>query len=55
MLHQDFRRLLDALDHLNPTQIEGAQTKIMDLRQKTEAISEIEVRTPTRHDTHQAA
>ena len=44
MLHHDFRRLLDALGDLNPAQIEHAQTKIMDLRRKTEAISEIEAR-----------
>ena len=44
MLHHDFRRFLDALDRLNPAQIEDAQSKIMDLRRKTEAISEIEAR-----------
>lgn len=49
MLHHDFRRLLDALDDLNPAQIEDAQTKIRDLRRKTEAISEIEVRTNRDH------
>ncbi|MGP6086848.1 transposase [Antarctobacter jejuensis] len=45
MLHRDFRRFLDALDALNPAQIEDARTKIRDLRRTTEAISEIEVRT----------
>ena len=45
MLHHDFRRFLDNLDKLNPAQIEDAQTKIRDLRRKTEAISEIEART----------
>ena len=49
LLHHDFRRFLDALDKLNPTQIEDAQTKIQDLRQKTEAISEIEARTNQGH------
>ncbi|SPJ25909.1 hypothetical protein PAA8504_03761 [Palleronia abyssalis] len=49
MLHHDFRRLLDALDNLNPAQIEDAQTKIRDLRRKTEAISEIEARTNREH------
>ncbi|MCZ0962143.1 hypothetical protein OU682_10985, partial [Paracoccus sp. EF6] len=49
MLHHDFRRLLDALDDLNPAQIEDAQTKIRDLRRKTEAISEIEARTNRDH------
>ncbi|MGR3564685.1 MAG: IS1595 family transposase [Heliomarina sp.] len=44
MLHHDFRRFLDALDRLNPAQIEDAQSKIRDLRRKTEAISEIEAR-----------
>lgn len=42
MLHHDFRRFLDKL---NPAQIEDAQTKIRDLRRKTEAISEFEART----------
>ncbi|WP_323763499.1 hypothetical protein [Marinovum sp.] len=45
MLHHDARRLLDALDGLNPAQIEYAQSKIRDLRRRTEAISEIEART----------
>ncbi len=45
LLHHDFRRFLDTLDELNPAQIEDAQMKIQDLRQKTEAISEIEART----------
>lgn len=49
MLHHDFRRFLDALDRLNPAQIEDAQTKIRDLRRKTEAISEIEARTNQEH------
>ncbi|MFD2741475.1 IS1595 family transposase [Sulfitobacter aestuarii] len=49
MLHHDFRRLLDALDDLNPAQIEDAQTKIRDLRRKTEALSEIEARTNQEH------
>ncbi|MDW4550292.1 IS1595 family transposase [Defluviimonas sp. D31] len=49
MLHHDFRRFLDALDELNPAQIEDAQTKIRDLRRKTEAISEIEARTNQEH------
>ena len=49
MLHHDFRRLLVALDDLNPAQIEDAQTKIRDLRRKTEAISEIEARTNRDH------
>lgn len=31
MLHNDFRRFLDALDRLNPAQIEDAQSKIRDL------------------------
>ncbi len=44
-----FRRILDALDDLNPAQIEDAQTKIRDLRQKTEAISENEARTNRDH------
>ena len=48
MLHHNFRRFLNALDRLNPAQIEDAQTKIHDLRRKTEAISEIEARTGTR-------
>jgi transposase-like protein len=42
LLHHDFRRFLDKL---NPAQIEDAQTKIRDLRRKTEAISEFEART----------
>ncbi|MFX0546769.1 IS1595 family transposase [Roseovarius sp. S1116L3] len=45
MLHHDFRRFLNALAKLNPAQIEDAQTKICDLRRKTEVISEIEART----------
>jgi hypothetical protein len=45
LLHHDFRRFLDALDVLNPAQIEDARTRIRDLRQKSEAISEIEART----------
>ncbi|UTH46737.1 IS1595 family transposase [Loktanella salsilacus] len=45
LLHQDFRRFIDALDKLNPAQIEDAWTKIRDLRRKMEAISEIETRT----------
>ncbi|WGT51395.1 IS1595 family transposase [Thioclava nitratireducens] len=45
MRHQDFRHFLDALNELNPGQIEDAQTRIRDLRRKTEAISEIEART----------
>lgn len=45
MLHHDFRRFIDALDDLNPAQIEDAQTKIQDLRRQTEAISQIEART----------
>lgn len=49
MLHHDFRRLLDALDDLNPAQIENAQTKIRDLRQKSEVLSEIEARTTREH------
>ena len=49
MLHHDFRRFLDALDCLNPAQIEDAQSKIRELRQKTEAISEIEARTNQDH------
>lgn len=44
MLHYEFRRFLDALEELSPAQIEDAQTKIQDLRRKTEAISEIEAR-----------
>ncbi len=42
MLHHDFRRFIDALDEPNPAKIEDAQTKMRDLRRKTEAISEIE-------------
>ncbi len=49
MLHHDFRRFLDALGKLNPAQIEDAQTKIPDLRRKSEAISEIEARTNRGH------
>lgn len=49
MLHHDFRRLFDALDDLNPAQIENAQTKIWDLRQKFEVLSEIEARTTQEH------
>ncbi|SFG55612.1 Transposase [Palleronia marisminoris] len=49
MLHHDFRRFLNALDTLNPAQIEDAQMKIRDLRRKTEAISEIEARTNRDH------
>ena len=49
LLHHDFRRFLDALDDLNPAQIEDAKTKIQDLRRKTEAISEIEARTTHDH------
>ena len=49
LLHHDFRRFLDALEDLNPAQIEDAQTKIQDLRGKTEAISEIEARTNQDH------
>ncbi len=45
MLHHDFHRFLDALGKLNPAQIEDAQTKILDRRRKSEAISEIEART----------
>ncbi|WP_300051197.1 IS1595 family transposase [Sulfitobacter sp.] len=45
MRQHDFRRFLNALGDLNPAQIEQAQTKIMDLRRKTEVISEIEART----------
>jgi len=47
--HHDFRRFLDALDDLNPAQIEDAQTKIRDLRRQSEAISEIEARTNQEH------
>jgi transposase-like protein len=49
LLHHDFRRFLDALDNLNPAQIEDAQTKIRDLRRRTEVISEIETRTNQDH------
>ncbi|MFX0544272.1 IS1595 family transposase [Roseovarius sp. S1116L3] len=45
MLHHHFRSFLNALGKLNPAQIEDAQTKICDLRRKTEVISEIESRT----------
>ncbi|APX14629.1 hypothetical protein D1821_07480 [Phaeobacter inhibens] len=38
--HHDFRRFLDALGKLNPARIEGAQTKILNLRRKSEAISD---------------
>lgn len=48
LLHHDFCRLLDALDALNPAQIEDTQTKIRGIRRKTEAIAEIEARTGTR-------
>ncbi|MEQ8367294.1 MAG: hypothetical protein RIB61_11355 [Roseicyclus sp.] len=44
MEHRYFRRFLDALDDLNP-----AQTKIRNLRRKTEATSEIEARTNEDH------
>ncbi|WP_299822596.1 IS1595 family transposase [uncultured Jannaschia sp.] len=47
MLYHDFRRVLDALDELNPAQI--ARTKVRDLRRKSEAISEIEARTSREH------
>ncbi|SNR26967.1 hypothetical protein SAMN06265370_101313 [Puniceibacterium sediminis] len=50
MLHHDVRRLLDALHELNPAQIEGALTKIKDLRRNTEAISEIEARINQGHE-----
>lgn len=49
LLHYNFRRFLNTLDALNPAQIEDAQTKILDLRRKTEAISEIEARTNQQH------
>ncbi|MEQ9240641.1 hypothetical protein [Roseovarius indicus] len=49
MEHRYFRRFLDALDDLNPAQIEDAQTKIRNLRRKTEATSEIEARTNEDH------
>jgi transposase-like protein len=49
MLHHDFPRFIDALDELNPAQIKDAQTKIRDLRRKTEAISEIEAGTNREH------
>lgn len=49
LLHHDFRRFLDTLENLNPAQIEDAQTKIRDLRRRTEAISEIEARTNQDH------
>ncbi len=45
MLHNDFRRFLETLETLNPAQIEDAQTRIQNLRQKNEAISEFEART----------
>ena len=45
LLYHEFRRFLNALDHLTPAQVEDAQMKIRDLRRKTEAISEIETRT----------
>ncbi len=44
LLRHDFRRLPDAHDELNPAQIESAQTKIQDLRQRTEAMLIIETR-----------
>lgn len=49
MLHHDFRRLLARLDDLSPAQIVDAQSRIRDLRRKTEAISEIETRTNAEH------
>ena len=49
LLHHDFRRFLDPLSKLNSAQIEDAQTKILDLRRKSEAISEIEARTNREH------
>jgi hypothetical protein len=49
LLHHDYRRSLKALNELGPAQIEDAQTKILDLRRKTEAISEIEARTNGEH------
>ncbi|MGR3837332.1 MAG: IS1595 family transposase [Cognatishimia sp.] len=45
MLHNDFRRFLEILETLNPAQIEDAQTRIRNLRQKNEVISEFEART----------
>lgn len=50
LLHHVSRRFLDALNRLNPAQIEDAQTKIRDLRWKTEVISEIEARTHQKHN-----
>jgi len=44
LLHHDFCRFCQSLDELNPAQIEDAQTIILDIRRKTEAISEIEAR-----------
>ncbi|MCE5974982.1 hypothetical protein LZA78_15995 [Sinirhodobacter sp. WL0062] len=44
LLHHEFRRLLEVLEELNPAQVEDAQTKIHEIRRKTEAISEIEAR-----------
>ena len=52
MEHRYFRRFLDALDDLNPAQIEDAQTKIRNLRRKTEFTSEIEARTNEDHKCH---
>ena len=49
MLHHEFRRFLEALGDLNPAQIEDAQTKLRDLRRRTEAISEIEARANQDH------
>ena len=49
LLQHDFRHFLDALDRLNPAQIEDAQTMIRDLRLKTGAISEIEAWTNQEH------
>jgi transposase-like protein len=44
LLHQSFCRFLENVDKLNPAHIETAQTKIRDVRRRTEAISEIEAR-----------
>ncbi len=44
LLHHEYHRLLEALSELNPAQIEDEQTKLLDLRRRTEAISEIEAR-----------
>lgn len=49
MRHQEFSRFLASLEDLSPTQIEGAQAKLMDLRRQTAAISEIETRTTNDH------